>query len=66
MVQSHSLSAVMPGAVPGDFAGAAAAIVATGYRLDQRGLAPATGGNYSIRLSDGSLAVTVSGAHKGR
>ncbi|MEI9852880.1 MAG: class II aldolase/adducin family protein [Sphingomonas sp.] len=42
------------------------AIVAVGRRFDQRGLAPATGGNYSIRLSDGSLAVTVSGAHKGR
>lgn len=49
-----------------EFAAAARAIVETGRRLDQRGLAPATAGNYSIRLADGSLAVTVSGAHKGR
>lgn len=49
-----------------DFAAAAQAIVETGQRLDARGLAPATAGNYSVRLADGSLAVTVSGAHKGR
>lgn len=49
-----------------DFAAAAQAIVETGQRLDVRGLAPATAGNYSVRLADGSLAVTVSGAHKGR
>jgi methylthioribulose-1-phosphate dehydratase len=49
-----------------DFASAAYAIIAAGNRLDQRGLAPATAGNYSARLSDGTIAVTVSGAHKGR
>jgi methylthioribulose-1-phosphate dehydratase len=49
-----------------DFDTAATAIVETGRRLDQRGLAPATAGNYSIRLDDGTIAVTVSGAHKGR
>ena len=49
-----------------DFSAAARAIVETGQRLDARGLAPATAGNYSVRLTDGSLAVTVSGAHKGR
>lgn len=49
-----------------EFAAAADAIIATGARLDQRGWAPATGGNYSIRLSDGTLAMTVSGVHKGR
>lgn len=49
-----------------DFATAARAIADTGRRLDQRGLAPATAGNYSIRLDDGSLAITISGAHKGR
>jgi methylthioribulose-1-phosphate dehydratase len=49
-----------------DYASAAAAIVATGRRLDARGLAPATAGNYSVRLGDGSIAVTVSGEHKGR
>jgi len=42
------------------------AILAAGRRLDSRGLAPATSGNYSVRLSDGRIAVTVSGRHKGR
>lgn len=41
-------------------------ILAVGRRLDARGLAPATTGNYSIRLNDGCIAVTVSGRHKGR
>jgi methylthioribulose-1-phosphate dehydratase len=41
-------------------------IVAVGRRLDARGLAPATTGNYSVRLEDGRIAVTVSGRHKGR
>lgn len=49
-----------------DLAQAADAIVAIGNRLDMRGLAPATAGNYSMRLDDGSIAITVSGAHKGR
>lgn len=44
----------------------ARAIVETGRRLDRSGLAPATGGNYSILLHDGTIAITVSGAHKGR
>lgn len=48
------------------FAAAAEAIVAVGHRLDARGLAPATAGNYSQRLNDGTIAVTVSGVHKGR
>lgn len=42
------------------------AILASGRRLDARGLAPATSGNYSVRLGDGRIAVTVSGRHKGR
>jgi methylthioribulose-1-phosphate dehydratase len=42
------------------------AIIAIGRRLDQRGLAPATAGNYSARLDDDSIAITVSGSHKGR
>ncbi len=41
-------------------------IIASGRRLDARGLAPATSGNYSVRLADGRIAVTVSGRHKGR
>lgn len=49
-----------------EFSDAAHALVEAGRRLDQRGLAPATAGNYSMRLSDGSIAITVSGVHKGR
>ena len=42
------------------------AIVAVGRWLDGKGWAPATSGNYSMRLDDGTFAVTVSGRHKGR
>lgn len=48
------------------FAEARRLIVAVGRRLDGKGWAPATSGNYSVRLDDGSVAVTVSGRHKGR
>lgn len=41
-------------------------IIRAGNRLDRLGLAPATSGNYSMRLSDGTMAITVSGAHKGQ
>lgn len=48
------------------FAEAVPALIEIGRRLDARGWAPATAGNYSARLDDGSFAVTVSGTHKGR
>lgn len=48
------------------FAEAREAIVSIGRWLDGKGWAPATAGNYSMRLDDGSFAVTVSGKHKGR
>jgi len=48
------------------FPAAQQAIVAIGRRLDARGWAPATAGNYSVRLDDGGFAVTASGWHKGR
>ena len=41
-------------------------IIAAGKWLDARGLAPATSGNYSVRLPDNKIAVTVSGKHKGK
>ena len=47
------------------FDAARAGIIAVGRRLDARGWAPATAGNYSARLDDG-FAVTASGWHKGR
>jgi len=55
-----------PASLSEDFLAAAEALVAIGQRLDARGLAPATAGNYSVRLPCGTLAVTISGAHKGR
>lgn len=48
------------------FEDAAQQIVDVGRRMDARGWAPAGAGNYSVRLDDGSFAVTVSGTHKGR
>ena len=47
------------------FGVARSGIIAVGRRLDARGWAPATAGNYSARLEDG-FAVTASGWHKGR
>jgi methylthioribulose-1-phosphate dehydratase len=47
------------------FDAARAGIIAVGRRLDAHGWAPATAGNYSVRLDDG-FAVTASGWHKGR
>jgi methylthioribulose-1-phosphate dehydratase len=49
-----------------NFDEAAAALVGVGRTFDARGWAPATSGNYSARLDDGRIAITVSGAHKGR
>jgi methylthioribulose-1-phosphate dehydratase len=49
-----------------NFEDAAFALAEVGRRLDSRGWAPATAGNYSVRLTDGSVAITTSGKHKGR
>ncbi len=43
-----------------------AALIEVGRYADQRGWVPATSGNFSVRLDDGEIAITVSGAHKGR
>lgn len=45
---------------------AAAALVDIGHQAYQRGWLPATSGNLSCRLDDGTVAITVSGRHKGR
>jgi methylthioribulose-1-phosphate dehydratase len=45
---------------------AKAGLIAVGQRFDRRNWAPATAGNYSARLDDGTFAITVSGRHKGR
>lgn len=41
-------------------------LVEAGRFLFERGMVPATSGNFSARLADGRLAVTVSGRHKGK
>lgn len=41
-------------------------LIAAGRFLFERGWVPATSGNFSARLGDGTLAMTVSGRHKGR
>ncbi len=45
---------------------AAMAICEAGRFIDGKGWVPATSGNFSVRLPDGTIAITVSGRHKGR
>lgn len=40
-------------------------LIAAGRFIDSKGWVPATSGNLSARLSDGNIAITVSGRHKG-
>ena len=40
-------------------------LIAAGKRLADQGWVPATSGNLSARLEDGTFAITVSGVHKG-
>ena len=44
----------------------AAELIAAGRELYARGMVPATSGNFSARLSNGDILITVSGAHKGK
>jgi len=48
------------------FLNAAADLCEAGRFIDSKGWVPATSGNFSIRLPDGTIAITVSGRHKGR
>lgn len=48
------------------FLQAADALIEAGRFLFSRGWVPATSGNFSMKLPDGNLALTVSGRHKGR
>lgn len=41
-------------------------LVEAGKELYRLGMVPATSGNFSARLDDGNIAITVSGRHKGR
>jgi methylthioribulose-1-phosphate dehydratase len=49
-----------------DFQAIAQSLVEAGQFLAAQGWAPATSGNYSARLADGTVAITVSGRDKGR
>lgn len=49
-----------------DFIQRATELVEAGRVLYQKGMVPATSGNFSAKLDDGTLAVTVSGRHKGK
>ena len=49
-----------------DFQQASRQLIEAGWQLYARGMVPATSGNFSARLVDGTIAVTVSGRHKGR
>ena len=51
---------------PVSFETAARNICEAGRLLDAKKMAPASSGNYSMRLDDGAFGVTVSGFHKGR
>ncbi len=48
------------------FVNAAQQLIAAGCFIDGKGWVPATSGNFSIRLPNGNIAITVSGKHKGR
>ncbi|MGR9088460.1 MAG: methylthioribulose 1-phosphate dehydratase [Gammaproteobacteria bacterium] len=48
------------------FMDGAAALCEAGRFIDGKGWVPATSGNFSVRLPDGTIAITVSGRHKGR
>ena len=41
-------------------------LIEAGRQLYQMGMVPATSGNFSARLADDQLAITVSGRHKGK
>lgn len=41
-------------------------LIVAGQQLYMMGMVPATSGNISARLDDGTMAITVSGSHKGK
>lgn len=49
-----------------DFSNKANELIEAGHALYQMGMVPATSGNFSARLDNGDIAITVSGAHKGK
>ncbi len=53
-------------AVSADFQRKRQEIIEAGHFLHARGWVPATSSNFSARLDDGNIAITVSGFHKGQ
>ena len=51
---------------PDQFYSLADALIYAGKVIDSKGWCPATSGNFSARLEDGTIAITVSGKHKGQ
>lgn len=49
-----------------DLQQATRALIGAGQQLYAQGMVPATSGNFSMRLNDDTLAITVSGRHKGK
>ena len=49
-----------------DFQERAAELCAAGRTMYAMGMVPATSGNFSARLNDGTIAITISGRHKGQ
>lgn len=49
-----------------EFQSDAQALIEAGRQLYARNMVPATSGNFSAKLSNGNLAITVSGVHKGK
>ncbi|MEZ5583623.1 MAG: methylthioribulose 1-phosphate dehydratase [Candidatus Competibacteraceae bacterium] len=48
-----------------DFSDQARQLIRAGRFFFEQGWVPATSGNFSARLNDGNIAITVSGSHKG-
>ena len=48
------------------FSNVASELVEAGRQLAKQGMVPATSGNFSARMSNGDIAITQSGVHKGR
>ncbi|MFI3190152.1 methylthioribulose-1-phosphate dehydratase [Crenothrix sp. D3] len=49
-----------------DFFNLANQLIAAGQLIDSKGWVPATSGNFSARMPNGTIAITVSGKNKGR
>lgn len=49
-----------------EFSEKAGQLIEAGRFIDSKGWVPATSGNFSARLSNSNVAITVSGKHKGR